>query len=92
MTYWPDHFTDRQSKMILARSSEATSANNSMCATVPRARARTRLQFTVIFYGLKDFCCKTAQFCATPCEPACLWSALKNTLRNMLKNCAKSLL
>ena len=42
------------------------------------------------FYGLRNFCCKTAQFCATVCQRACLWSALKNTLRNILKNCAKS--
>jgi hypothetical protein len=24
--------------------------------------------FTVVFYGLRNFCCKTAQFCDTPCE------------------------
>jgi hypothetical protein len=24
--------------------------------------------FTVVFYGLKSFCCKSAQFCVMPCE------------------------
>ena len=24
--------------------------------------------FTVVFYGLRPFCCKTARFCVTPCE------------------------
>jgi hypothetical protein len=24
--------------------------------------------FTVVFYGLKIFCCKTVQLCVTPCE------------------------
>jgi hypothetical protein len=51
---------------------------------------REGLAFHGRFYGLRNFCSKTAQFRATPCEPACLWSALKNTLRNILKNCAKS--
>jgi hypothetical protein len=51
-----------------------------------------RMIFTVVFYGLKIFGCKTVQFNATPCETTCLWSALKNTLRNVLKNCAKTAL
>ena len=53
-------------------------------------RARGGLVFHGRFYGLRNFCCKTAQLCATPCEPACLWFALKNTLRNILKNGRKS--
>src|SRR5215471_4576900 len=36
--------------------------------TRTRAREDRVLAFTVIFYGLKDFCCKTAQFCATQRE------------------------
>src|SRR5215469_17009727 len=31
--------------------------------------------FAVVFYGPRNFCCKTTQSCATPWEPACLWSA-----------------
>jgi hypothetical protein len=38
-----------------------------------------REKFTIVFYGLRIFCCKTAQSCEMPCEPASLWSALKNT-------------
>jgi hypothetical protein len=36
------------------------------------------------------FCCKTAQSCATPCEPTYFWPVMKNTLRKIVKNCAKS--
>jgi hypothetical protein len=41
-----------------------------------RCNACTRghiLAFTVIFYGLKDFCCKAVQLCATQRELAFLW-------------------
>jgi hypothetical protein len=51
---------------------------------------RKKAPFHGLFYGLLNFLCKTAQFYATPCEPACLWSPLKNTLRNILKNCAEA--
>jgi hypothetical protein len=40
----------------------------------PRARARVEGHlallnfFTVVFYGLRIFACKTTQFCATRCE------------------------
>ena len=65
-----------------SRRAEADSNNST--------RMREGLAFHGLFYGLRNFCCKTAQSYATPCEPAYLSSALKNTLRKILKNCAKS--
>jgi len=32
---------------------------------IPRAREELSLSFTVVFYGVKSFLCKKAQFCAT---------------------------
>ena len=60
---------------------------------VPRARREREAarEFTVVFYGLKDFCCKTAQFSERRRESVWVWSALKNTLRKVTKNCAKTL-
>ena len=46
--------------------------------------------FTVVFYGSKIFCCKTAQLSETPREPVCLGLVLKNRLRNIAKTCAKT--
>jgi hypothetical protein len=43
------------------------------------------------FYGLRNFCCKIAQLCATRRESASLALALKNRLRNVLKSRAKRL-
>jgi hypothetical protein len=33
------------------------------------ARNKRKGFFTVVFYGLKSFCCKTAQFYETLCQP-----------------------
>jgi hypothetical protein len=52
---------------------------------------REGIAFHGRFYGLRNFCCKPAQLYATPCEPACLWSALKTTLRNILEKLRNSL-
>jgi hypothetical protein len=38
--------------------------------------------FTVVFYGSKTFCCKTAQFSERRREPICLALPLKSRLRN----------
>jgi hypothetical protein len=46
--------------------------------------------FTVIFYGLEVFDCKTAQLSETLRESLCLGLALKNRLRNIAKICAKT--
>jgi hypothetical protein len=46
--------------------------------------------FTVVFYGSKIFCCKTAQLSETPRESICFGLALKNRLRNIAKTCAKT--
>lgn len=54
--------------------------------------AREGTPFHGLFYGLRNFWCKTAQSCATRSERACVCSAVKNTLCNVLKNCAKTLL
>jgi hypothetical protein len=41
--------------------------------------ARTREDsFTVVFYGSKTFCCKTAQFCVTQREPEMAETSLGN--------------
>jgi hypothetical protein len=45
--------------------------------TIPRACARRRISFTVFFYGLKTFCCKTAQVGETPRESVCLAPPLR---------------
>jgi hypothetical protein len=38
--------------------------------------------FTVVFYGAKDFCCKTAQFCAMRCKPHSLGlPMIRNTVQ-----------
>jgi hypothetical protein len=43
------------------------------------------------FYGLRIFGCKTAQFCATPCEPASsLVSSEKHAAQHPEKLCQKS--
>jgi hypothetical protein len=55
------------------------------------ARAKDSGLFTLVFYGVKDFSRKTAQFCARRREPdmsGCLASA---TVCNELKTCAKTL-
>jgi hypothetical protein len=44
--------------------------------------------FTVVFYGLQIFRCKTTQFSVTPCKLDSLGSLMKNTLRNATKICA----
>jgi hypothetical protein len=44
------------------------------------------------FYGLRNFCRKTAQFGETLREPAWQRAAVRNTLRNVMKNCAKTAL
>src|SRR5437899_950977 len=40
------------------------------------------------FYVLRNSCCKTAQFCATPCECSMADHLAEATLRNPLKTCA----
>ena len=47
--------------------------------------------FTVVFYGLKIFDCKTAQFCATRCECETAEHVASATLRKAVKIRAKSL-
>jgi len=52
-------------------------------------RVREADNFTVVFYGLRIFCCKTAQLYDARRKSTALDSALKYTLRNVTKNCAK---
>ena len=42
-------------------------ANLSQMLRVTRVRMAAK-RFHGLFYGLRNFCCKTAQCCATPCE------------------------
>jgi hypothetical protein len=44
--------------------------------------------FTVFFYGLRNFDCKTMQFSETLRESGWLRSSLKNTLCKAAKTCA----
>jgi hypothetical protein len=63
------------------------------------ARAREREQgvnkraefFTVAFYGLKSFGCKTARFCATHCESGMTNYLAEATVCNTVKTSAKNL-
>jgi hypothetical protein len=55
-----------------------------------RARGRRITLFTVIFYGLKIFGCKTAQFCATQRESKWLKHLASATLRKLVKTRAKT--
>ncbi len=52
--------------------------------------ALTAQSFTVVFYDLMIFCCKTAQFGETRRKPDSLGLPMKNPLRNRMKNCAKN--
>jgi hypothetical protein len=56
--------------------------------TVPRAHA-TRL--TVVFYGSKIFCRKTAQLCETLCETELVKTSAWATVRKPMKTRAKTL-
>ena len=49
-----------------------------------------RKAFTVIFYGLETFRCKTVQLSEALCESIYLRPASENRLRNIAKTCAKS--
>jgi hypothetical protein len=48
------------------------------------------LSFTVIFYGLKDFRCKTTQFCVTPREWEMAEAATINNAAQADENARKS--
>jgi len=72
----------------------AKTSSLSFGVTGRRARAwgtpsfRWPKNFTVVFYGLKIFCCKTAQFSETRRRSDSLGSPMKNTLCDAVKRCA----
>jgi len=54
--------------------------------------ARTRKDsFTVVFYGSKTLCCKTAQFCVTQRESEMAETSASATVRKPMKSRAKTL-
>jgi hypothetical protein len=81
-------------KQLALRCKSAQKLFFESCSTFPtRTRARPTLQaqtFTVVFYGSKIFCCKTAQLSETLRKSVCVHLALKNRLRNIAKSCANT--
>jgi hypothetical protein len=85
--------SSEQWERLLGRSSaslKATPAARRAAAPPMRPSVLLCPKFTVVFYGQRIFCCKTAQSSETARQYACVGPALENRLRNITKSCAKT--
>ena len=72
------------------RARDSASLKAASAAQPVRPGLAVAQKFTVVFYGARIFCRKTAQSGDRPCKSASIGLLLKNRLRNITKSCAKS--